>query len=586
MKFFYVILMVAALALTGCSDGGDDGGSSGAGNLEFNITGAKALAGGSDSSSSGSSRLARTEMSSDLMKILEDGTIETALSFGSDSSWAPGIAFMSVGDDGSVYICFEHMYTTWENDSETGIQFVRVYPDNHYDVLWPIDPQNFSWESQVSVWSWYGQDSAPLVKDTYGNIYFKSDEWSGSSQSSDIWKYSPSTGGTPTRVTPANGDMSIESFKVDSQSNVYIKSNGWDGGASWLRCYPVGSAAFTNIYYSSSSDIWVNGFEASSTGSSVIINGDNIRGMSGIMKADISQGSDPVINLLYGNSNVGWIQLYKNSTDSWTSSTALIEYNSSTLTYSWLSEVTDGSGNPDINKVKNRIQGYYAGDIITLTDTITGNTDLNIASDESGGVSLGQWIRNDGEAFLNTTFTGDLMSEWLTANGLTDFYLGNIASMFYDDSDNLYGYYGSGYYMGMDSSGDKIVKLLDSNGERDLQVIEGNHGDEKPSKAKFVGDYMYYRYAVMSGGYETGMHKLARLNYKTGVEDEILVDSFFSGKQLEILSYDVDDNNTMLYFSALNAMTNEVIFGKINLNSSMSYSAIDYGSAFSNITVF
>jgi len=97
---------------------------------------------------------------------------------------------------------------------------------------------------------------------------------------------------------------------------------------------------------------------------------------------------------------------------------------------------------------------------------------------------------------------------------------------------------------------------------------------------------MYYRYAILDNyGQETGTHKLARLDYTNGAEDEILTDGYFFGKNLEILSYDVADDNSVMYFSALNYYTNAVVFGKIELDT-MTFTEMPYGSTFSDISVF
>ena len=570
--------------------------------LQFNISGAKALAGGSSSSSGVEmSRSARASVTADLVKIMEDGTVEAALDFGeNDYGWTPNISFMSVGDDGSVYICFESMYSeyNWDYDEETGedlstttyMQFVRVYPDNHYDVLWPLestlDGYDYPDES-IRTWSWYlDMDSDPLVRDPSGNIYFMTEKYSNSTSVNKIYKYYPAGEGIPIEVTPTNSTMSIENFKVDSEGNIYIKS-GWSGTSSWMRCYLSGVTAPETIYYSSDSTTWIRGYTTTPTGSSVILNGENIRGMNGIMKASDTTDSVPEIELLYSSSNnSSWINLSRWVDADWESSTELISYDHSTYPYiyEWLDEVKTSSV-VDTDKILARVMAYYVGDVSIKDEPSTSGWDLSATPDpaitSTTQSTVADWIHSEPEDFLASCFEGKLMKDWLTENNLTSFYFGNIQNMIYDSSENLYG-----MYFDWSGTGNKVVKLLDSAGNRDLDIIESTHGEDKPTQVKFIGDYMYYRYAVMSGGYETGSHKLARLNMKTESEDEILSDSFFTGRELEILTFDVADDNTFLYFSALDYASNEVICGKVNLQSGMTYTNMDYDSTFSEITVF
>ena len=573
--------------------------------LQFNISGAKALAGGSSSSSGvDMSRSARTTMSADLVKILEDGTVEAALDFGDDNyGWVPNISFMSVGEDGSVYICFESMYSEWnynETDgtsSTTYLQFVRVYPDNTYDVLWPLETGSDEYPGEtIQTWSWCSDmDMDPLVKDPSGNIYFMTQNWTNSTTVNHIYKYSPTAGGSPVKVTPTNSSMSIESFQVDANSNIYIKS-GWSGTSSWMRCYLSGITAPETIYYSSDFSTWIRGYTTTPTGSSVILNGENIRGnMSGIMKASDTTGDIPEIEMLYSSSynNASWINLDNQKDSSWDNPTDLIEYDNYhydsssskyVYDYNWVEEVLTGS-TIDVDKIIVRIQPYYIGDI-TVKNTPEGSGwDLTAAPDpaitSTSSSTVGEWIDSDPEDFLVSCFNGKLMKDWLSENNMDSFYFGNIKNMVYDSSENLYG-----MYFDWSGDGNKVVKLLDSAGNRDLDIIESAHGEDKPTQVKFFGDYMYYRYAVMSGGYETGYHKLARLNMRTEAEEEILSDSLFTSTNLEILSYDVADDNSILYFSAFDYASNEVICGKVNLQSGMAFSDMEYDSTFSEITVF
>lgn len=433
---------------------------SGSGNIEFDLSGAIALA-GTNSSNALSASNARSAVSSDLVKILEDGSMEKAISSG--DGYFPSISFISIESDGSVYICFEYTHYIYSGGSEKTMQLVRIYNDNSYDIIWPPDSDTQYEYGEIYTWDWYGMDADPLIKDPNGNIYFKTTTWNANSEVHHIWKYSPLSKGPVEIITPENSEFLIKDFNVDAGGNLYIRSTDWNG-TDWMRCYPSDSSTFKTLYYTSTGAAWVRGFTAAPSGNSVIINGSNINGYDGIIKVTINPSTDPVF------------------------------------------------------------------------EQISAPAD----------------------------------------------YVSSIYSMYWDTQNNLYGYSGVNSW---GSSANNIFKLMDSNGNYDYQSITVSHSDKYPGKVNFIGDYMYYRYDRMNGAYETGIHKLARLNLITGDEEEILTDSFFIDKDLEILSYDVADDNSFLYFSALNYYTNEVIFGKINL-SNMSFEKMDSNSSFVDIKVF
>ena len=159
--------------------------------------------------------------------------------------------------------------------------------------------------------------------------------------------------------------------------------------------------------------------------------------------------------------------------------------------------------------------------------------------------------------------------------------------MFYSTNNELYGICDSGWwdYYGT-TSNTMVVKLLDANGDMDIEVITFNHKEEFPTQIKVVGDWVYYRYAVLdSYGQETGMHRLARVNLQSRVEEEIFTDDIFSTLGFEVLGYDVSKDNSILYFSALDYSTNSVIVGKIDL-STKAYTAMDADTAFDVIRAF
>jgi len=306
----------------------------------------------------------------DLVKIKEDGTLENAISFGSNGGWSPTVSFISVGSDKSVYICFQNMYSSWNDSTQTSvnIQFVRVYPDNHFDVLWPLNPTNYSYntDGNVCTWTWVGMDSDPLQKGDDGQLYFKVQCFSSTGTSDYIYSYDPVAGGKPVLRSPANGSFSFESFKVDSQKHLYIKSSGMS--SNYLRYYTQGVTAATNIYYSSDSNTWVRGYTPNKSGDALILNGYNINGMSGIIQAKLQATGTPTYDLLYSSgTNMSYIQLAQcyNIGYSYSCPTALITQDSSYI-WKWDDSVLTG-GSLDKAKLLAKVATLYK-DPPTLTD--------------------------------------------------------------------------------------------------------------------------------------------------------------------------------------------------------------------------
>jgi len=607
-KGFIRTMVAGTLALLMASCNGPTDGSlddSFTSDLRFDIAGAKAVAGNSSAARSvGSKSLSQSRASSlaSLVRINDDGTLASAISFGTNNGggWTPDVSFISVDTDKSVYICFSQPYQSWTSSTSgtstsSAIQFVRVYPDNTYDVLWPLDPANYSYNTsgQVNVWSWWGMDSDPLQRGADGKVYFKVTTYSGGTNNDSIYAYDPSVGGKPVLRTPANGTLTIESFKIDSQNHLLLKSaNYGTGTASYLRCYSSGVIAPANIYYSSDANTtWVRGYTTSPMGNSVILNGYNINSMSGIIRANILSPSSISYDLLYSNTNnTTWINLCQYANNSWVNPTAIIAQDTS-WQYAWSSAVCT-NGILDKAKLLAIVAPYYLGDADITSEMLSELASININDYDSSawwtstyGSNLGNFINSYGETFLKHYFTGTLFNDWLATNHLTDLNLGNIGAMIWGSDGSLYGLYDSGWWNGGNSSGTKVLKLLDNSGKRALSVINLAHGMEKPTKIKLIGGYLYYRYAVMNGSMETGTHKLARYNFSANNEEELLSVASLASKNLEIQSYDVSSDGTTMFISALDYDTNAVIFGKIDLVTKV-FTQIQSDTAYNTVRTF
>lgn len=582
--------------------------------LKFNVNNAKAIAGYSATAAKAlGSRYAGTRSSNlaELMKIKEDGTMESAISFPTNAGgWTPDVSFISTGADRSVYICFSNPYTTWSNSTSantqptnTTIQFVRVYPDNHYDILWPLNPSNFNWstDGQVNTWTWPGMDSDPLQKGADGQLYFKVTSYSTSGSSDAIYSYDPEVGGKPVERTPANAKLSIESFKVDSQKHLFIKSqNNGSGSSSYMRYYTQGVPGLGTIYYSSSGNVWVRGYNTTASGNAVILNGNDINGMSGIIRANLQQSGFPTYDLLYSTTQnySTWINLQEN-TGGMVTPNALFYKDTTANTYKWVSEVLTTGGTLDKTKLLARVNSLFystptiADENFDVLKAIDLNATVTYTVKEKSGSTLTKTgtfanaMMMEAAGVLRYYFIGTLLVDWLEEKNLVNFNVSNVSTIFEASDNSLYCLYGGNFWAGMNSDGTKILKLLDASGNKALDVLPISHGDAKPSKIKMTDDYVYYRYSVMimNGTTESGSHKLARLNLVTGTEEELLTATALANRDLELQTYDISSDGLTMYISALDYDTNAIIFGKIDLTTK-AFTSIEADFQFNTVRTF
>lgn len=563
--------------------------------LSFDISKAKAIAGNSSSVTAQiekeiGRKLTRSASSlAALVKLQEDGTLSSAIKFASGSSWTPDISFISVGDDKSVYICFSSMYQTWNNDgTSSSVQLVRVHPDNTYDVIWPPDPAsyNYSTTGQVYTWSWVGMDTDPLQKGADGQLYFKVESYSGSTTNDAIYSYDPAAGGKAVLRTPANGTMTIQSFMVDSQKHLFIQSGNMGlTSASYMRCYSPGVTAPLNIYYDSTSSMWVRGYTTTPAGNALILNGYNIQGKSGIMRANITSPSTATYDLLYQSG----MNYYNFNLVEYSLSTMPTTIIDGSITNMWDPSVMNGV-NLDKTKLLAVIAPLYLGTVTISDANFQALLALNL-NDNSGSYpwaptysGLVYSISLNPQAFLRYYFTGTLMCDFMTANSMSYFDLTNVGSMIWAKDGSLYGLYDNTWYGGS-TAGTFVLKLLDNSGNTALGIVSLAHGKDKPTKIKFNGDYLYYRYAVMSGGQETGYHKLARLNIAAKTEEDLMTDPYFASRNLEVHSYDVSSDGLSVYFSALDYNTNANIFGKIDMGTK-AFTSIPADTIYNTVRTF
>lgn len=290
-----ILLIISVAIVVSCNlSGGDDDDNNPTspitGGLKFNLQGAKAIA-----ASGGTSSLARIHTKStnpQLLKILEDGTVANIFDFSQNYfPYIPDISFLYIGEDKSLYVCFSGSFS-FPNTEGIFIQaqFIRLKPDNTYEILWPLDPSSSNYGSQgcVRTYTWYGMDMDPILVGSDGKLYFMVEKSSAGYNTSHVYMYDPHSGGKPVLRTPANSTAQLESFTVDSQNRLFVKSSYSPNSPNFLRFYSPGNVSPVNIYYDSTSNLWVRSYTTDPEGTCLIIVGNNIRNMNGIIRASIS----------------------------------------------------------------------------------------------------------------------------------------------------------------------------------------------------------------------------------------------------------------------------------------------------------
>jgi len=554
-----------------------------ANSIQFDVEGATAIAGTNstprtlESISTGArAALSRaTDADAALVKIMEDGSLESAIDFGANAGWQPAITFLSVGDDGSAYICFSNIFYS----GNQALQFVRVYPDpdKPFEILWPLDSATFNWttDGQVQTWSWWGMDTDPLAKGPDGKLYFLVQKSSGNTSENVVYSYDPSAGGKPKAMTPSGASLQISTFQVDAKSRLFVQNfSGWNGSANFLRYYLPNIATATNIYYSSDQSTWVRGYTTDPLGRFLIINGYGInkkadnsdQGLCGIIKVDFDP-YDPskfTMKTMYPSGVSNYIRLVKYKGDSWDSGSEILVYDGSVTTgrWSWNPDVLDtmDPSKPDPVKVIAKINNLYM-EPPTLYNTLPDNASLDTLLLSSYGDL--PWDA-DSCMFLDQYFSGETFTAYLLYNGYAGLNLDNIGSMLWLSDGSLYGLYDSSWWGGMTSSSGTIIKLLDRDGNRSLKILKLEKGDQKPTMIKVIGDKFYYRYSILTdGGYESGNHQLASVDPVTGDQFPLLLPADLPA--MEILAYDVTSDNKELYFVGFDPLSNTIQAGKVDL---------------------
>lgn len=245
--------------------------------LKFDFSNAKAIA-AVDKENSGraaysiNSRAATPDSSVDdspLLKILEDGKFESALTLADNANLANIKEIYKSPLEGSndIFIVFDgtssfydEQVTVDENGKtvssnsvyKTLGQLVCIHEDNTIADILKIEGSTNSydtWQNYLSL-----ETDKGVVFDAAGNLYYMARKWNSSGDMSIVYKFDPKTNEI-TELTASVSGTNYSSFKITKDGKIIFVQGQRDGSgssATFLRAIPVDDPNnFSSIYYSS-----------------------------------------------------------------------------------------------------------------------------------------------------------------------------------------------------------------------------------------------------------------------------------------------------------------------------------------------
>lgn len=244
--------------------------------LKFDFSNAKAIAAVDKDSLSRAaySRNARAVEDSSvddspLLKILEDGSFESAITLAENANLATikAIYKSPLEDSNDIFVVFDgqsYFYDTKVTVDENGKeinsqteyktlgQLICIHDDNTIADILKItdssDPYNNSYQSLDT--------NKGIMFDNSGNLYYMASTWNSSGNISVVYKFEPETNEI-TQLTSAVSGTDYSSFKISADGQIiFVQGTRWSSNTNttFLRAIPVQNPNnFSNIYYSSSS---------------------------------------------------------------------------------------------------------------------------------------------------------------------------------------------------------------------------------------------------------------------------------------------------------------------------------------------
>ncbi len=245
--------------------------------LKFDFSNAKAIA-AVDKDSSGraaysiNSRAVTTDSSVDdspLLKILEDGKFESALTLADNANLAniKEIYKSPLEDSNDIFIVFDEtssfydeQVTVDENGNtissntvqKTLGQLVCIHEDNTIADILKIGDSDNSWDYYQNYLSL--ETDKGVIFDAAGNLYYMARKWNSTGDMSVVYKFDPKTNEI-TELTASVSGTNYSSFKITKDGKIiFVEGSRWNSNSSttFLRAIPVDNPNnFSNIYYSS-----------------------------------------------------------------------------------------------------------------------------------------------------------------------------------------------------------------------------------------------------------------------------------------------------------------------------------------------
>ncbi len=192
-----------------------------------------------------------------IVKILEDGSMESFISVPSNVDLAPVnyIARSPLSDAKEIYIVFNYSTNWWSEDGNGSIgQLLCVNEDgSYYDIL-AKDDGTYKWL--------YNSSQDAIAFDETGCMYYLANENSGNNNTNMIYKFDPKTG-ISSQLTQAITNTSYHKMQISKDGKwIFTKASRWNEGSNstqYLRAIPTDNPAdFVNLFYTSSNSGWIN----------------------------------------------------------------------------------------------------------------------------------------------------------------------------------------------------------------------------------------------------------------------------------------------------------------------------------------
>ena len=239
--------------------------------VKFDFANARAIAQLEHASSSGARAVTEVNSLGDFVKILEDGSMENAITVAEGSSLSDIVAVYKspLATSKDVFVVFKNKSNLGSDyDQKTGVttyshigQLVCVHEDGSIADVLNVDSKS------VDYWNakYIGLKTDSIQFDVNGNLYFVSASGGynlkgEASEGEMIYQYNPGTKELTLMVAAVAGTTYYK-LQID-KAGQYIFVSGSRSDADFLRAIPIGNPnAFVNVYYSSNgslgSDQWV-----------------------------------------------------------------------------------------------------------------------------------------------------------------------------------------------------------------------------------------------------------------------------------------------------------------------------------------